>query len=104
MGEKRSIRSWGYSFNKVYDEQHSKSLCCKNCDWDLTDQEDEIRAKTAIGFSSYMPDEYLGPNCDNSEKIGVFIVECPKCFSVFWFHTSLGSYRNLEECGLGEKY
>lgn len=99
MEKDRSLKSWGVSILGI---EWSKGLDCKNCGWSWFGNEKKVRAKTVIGFSINPPNESLVGD-PNLVTIGAFIVECPVCFSKFWFHTTLVTYEVLERFGLGSE-
>ncbi|MBI2454355.1 MAG: hypothetical protein HYV54_02185 [Parcubacteria group bacterium] len=75
--------SWGVKYSS--DIPHSADLRCLECRWSLARVESSERF--IVGFStdgSLMKIPFFGVG----KIVGGIIIECPECFSKFWFHVS----------------
>ncbi len=81
MGEQEQRwKSWGVG---VYagEVKYAVGLDCRECGWDVCWKGAlEDFAEYIVGFSISPPFH----NCMETD-VGVLIVECPQCFSRFWF-------------------
>ena len=81
------LKSWGKAYNPLTTKR-VKDFRCPDCQWDLLDCKTrrEVCEKTnqsIVGFSSSSP----APSINNL-SVGIVILECPKCSSLFWFHVT----------------
>ena len=72
-------RSWGLSWNESF--CRTIDWECRQCGWSYFSHNRVERAKYVVGFSTNQPfpSGQIG-------IVGILIVECPNCFSKFWFH------------------
>lgn len=78
----KTLRSWGvqYQPNDI-DIPHSYDYQCLKCGWNYFSVKNY---DNIVGFHKLDVPQYgilLG-----LKKIGILIIECPKCFSRFWIH------------------
>jgi hypothetical protein len=82
------LESWGESFSN--DFGHSPGTNCPNCYWQLNGMGFPQGLFTFIvGFTTD------GPISTREGVVGIFIVECQKCFEKYWFHARSG---HIEAC------
>ncbi len=77
-------KTWGVSYQHGNpDVPHSWDYECLECKWSYFSAEsfDQI-----VGFHLLSEPEY--GITTSYKKIGIFIIECPKCFSKFWIHAT----------------
>ncbi len=73
-------QSWGVFYTSEIPQ--SKDWRCLECGWSFYDYEPTLdKYRFVVGFSTEMP-------CYSTQYgiVGILIVECPKCFSKFFFH------------------
>ena len=75
----QELRSWGVTWSP--DIKYSPNYRCPNCDESY--MSDRRREEYIIGFSVDQP--FVSSQMINT-VIGILIIECPGCFSKFWFH------------------
>ncbi|MBI4120089.1 MAG: hypothetical protein HY454_01350 [Parcubacteria group bacterium] len=92
--EKEELRSWGVSLTE--DIPKSMDYECLDCGWGcwITDA---WKNGWAIGFDS---DLSRGRVSTKDYVVGQLIIECPKCFSKFWFHITERNVQNMKRLGL----
>lgn len=72
------LKSWGVPYTPAI--RHSIDFCCLECDWSYSFHRHN-RYNQIIGFSKNVP-----PTITQIRMAGGIIIECPKCFSIFWIH------------------
>lgn len=80
--EARQALNWGESLSPEI--PYSRELCCKKCDWSTYGSRPSWE-NFVCGFSTNCPPR---PPASFTREVGAIIVECPKCFSKFWFHAT----------------
>ncbi len=90
MPENQFLRSWGIVYQN--DITYSAEYECLECGWEWIDPKRSTleaikeRYKALVGFSTSVVTGSV-----KSHVVGIFIIECPKCFSKFWFHCTEGN-------------
>ncbi len=74
-------KTWGVRYNQ--DFPYSKDWRCRECGWSFFDEDTEKSGPCVVGFST----DYT-VHSSQFGVAGVLIVECPKCFSKFFFHVT----------------
>lgn len=61
---------------------HSTGLNCRECGWSAVEQgrQPRLLAQQVAGFKS------IAPIPGNRGRSHAIVIECPKCFSRFWYH------------------
>jgi hypothetical protein len=82
--------AWGEPYNPSI--PRGPDYDCQACGWDFMsfDVRSEQQKEAIVGFSPNMPVYSNKPFA-----VGIFIVECPRCFEKFWFHTDGNFYNAL---------
>lgn len=76
MADTQTFRSWGECWSDAY--PWAEDWRCPNCRWAY---HSVYEKSCVIGFKSELSRGAFG-----SKKIGTVTVECPNCFTKFWFH------------------
>ena len=79
---------WGVMNNESI--PHSLDFECLECGW---------KYKTVDAFECVVGFTLLRrpiPNSIGGEKIGIVVVECPKCFEKFWIHLQESSVQYIK--------
>lgn len=94
MGEE--LKSWGDGRGGLDDSVvRSVDLDCPNCNWSpmaCYKTTGEPWHRHIVGFTTDCPPsqtlalKMFGFGYDVKERLGAVIIECPQCFSKFWFH------------------
>ncbi len=100
MTKDGSLRSWGVVYQNGM--PYSAEYECLECGWGWIRPEGfkgiadlKERYQSLVGFSTAV----IG-NSVKSHVVGIFIIECPKCFQKFWFHcTQKNTEAARELCG-----
>ncbi|MBA3733260.1 hypothetical protein H0W91_02695 [Patescibacteria group bacterium] len=74
------FKSWGVTYSS--DMYHGMDHSC-HCGAEFPFQT-QLRANLIVGFT-----QTAGPQ--RSDRGGIAIFECPKCFEYFWFHLGVSS-------------
>ncbi len=83
---------WGIDISP--DIPKSLDLGCRFCPWSIfrAELERDDWRKYVVGFNPHPPVSH----CKDLNMVGAFVIECPKCFSRFWFHVTETNYRLAE--------
>ena len=99
-GDNAELRSWGESYTQAV--EHSASSHCPKCYWAPHSQIKPIRGRGIINhgwFAHILGFSLETPGSCREGRMGSFIIECPNCFTKYFFHASLDSIRFCKESG-----
>jgi hypothetical protein len=91
MEGKKPLESWGHPISENI--RHSIRTVCTDCYWEWGNKPRHVRGAAVVGFSKNPP---FPSKVEFLVSIGAFVIECPRCFSKFWFHIEEVSYVVLE--------
>lgn len=83
------FQSWGEPWNQSI--RHSTDWNCDKCNWSFLDQHPLPQIQYVVGFSTNIPIP-----SHQHDVVGILIVECPNCFSKFFFHLTRLFWRGVE--------
>ncbi|MDP3800504.1 MAG: hypothetical protein Q8Q90_03745 [bacterium] len=86
------LKAWGVPYNPAFERTPDQK--CPECDWSFivskTIEESRKKKESVIGFSMELP----FPSVQDS-VVGIIILECPQCFTIFWLHITQGYAKAL---------
>jgi len=96
------IKSWGEPY--IAGMEHSSDANCSNpsCDWKLTKWSHIDGSALPQGWCTYIIGFSIEvPRSMRSSKVGGLIIECPKCFTKYFYHVRIDS---IEMCKIKGKW
>jgi hypothetical protein len=88
------LKSWGERYYE--DMDHSDNTHCPNgeCTWELNGM-----GRSAGYFEFIIGFSVEAPGSNRADRIASFIVECPVCFTKYYFHTTQRAVDRCKELG-----
>lgn len=86
--------SWGRSYDQSLPHSSDSHCPIGDCIWQLINHESRFGAfQHVVGFSTD------APTSGRADRIGAFIVECPSCFAVYYFHCTMRQVAVCKQVG-----
>ncbi len=100
------FKDWGVPYDSSI--KRGDGSTCPVCDWDLVDFSSGhmvMHYQAIVGFTTHQPArtasalilalaEADGIDVKSSERIGIVIIECQRCFNKYWHHTTTSGYES----------
>ena len=93
MSGDNDLKPWGESWSPGI--RMSIDIDCPSCGWLFIMNRSLEKFNAVVGFSNQIPFETKGLGI--KILIGIIIVECPKCFEKFCFHTDANFARSCRD-------